>query len=211
MPGPGKDRDVSLTGGPKPPLPMLFCPAWLLRSSRIEVRGHVTACGRDALHVFATERATIGDRVTPRRLRSGQTEALVDAELGILLRVAWFPPEDADPDIESPEVTELVSLDLDPATDAAQFAAPPGSVVGESWVEAFNVGGPAAAVAKTAAGLAAGGLSALIRYWPTVRARRRGSRGPGGGHAGRRPASGDLTGRPPGRTAGQRRGAAGPA
>ena len=171
MPGPGQDRDVSLTGGPKPPLPMLFCPAWLLRSSRIEVRGHVTACGRDALHVVATERATIGDRVMPRRLRSGRTEALVDAELGILLRVAWFPPEDADPDIESPEVTELVSLDLDPATDAAQFAAPPGSVVGESWVEAFNAGGPAAAVAKTAAGLAAGGLSALIRYWPTVRAR----------------------------------------
>src|SRR5579859_3452072 len=171
MPSPGDDRNAHSTGKPQPPLPMLFCPAWLLRSSRIEVRGHVTACGRDALHVVATERATIGDRVMPRRLRSGQTEALVDAELGILLRVAWFPPEDADPDIESPEVTELVSLDLDPATDAAQFAAPPGSVVGESWVEAFSAGGPAAAVAKTVAGLAAGGLSALIRYWPTVRAR----------------------------------------
>src|ERR1700722_18631198 len=86
MPGPGKDRDVSLTGGPKPPLPMLFCPAWLLRSSRIEVRGHVTACGRDALHVVATERATIGDRVMPRRLRAGQTEDLVDAGVGVLRR-----------------------------------------------------------------------------------------------------------------------------
>jgi hypothetical protein len=171
MPSPGEDRDAHWTGKPQPPLPMLFCPAWLLRSSRIEVRGHVTACGRDALHVVATERATIGDRVMPRRLRSGQTEALVDAELGILLRVAWFPPEDADPDIESPEVTELVSLDLDPATDAAQFAAPPGSVVGETWSEAMEAGGPALTVAKTAAGLAAGGLSALIRYWPTVRAR----------------------------------------
>jgi hypothetical protein len=171
MPGPGQDRDVSLIGGPEPPLPMLLCPAWLLRSSRIEVRGHVSACGRDALHVVATERATIGDRVIPRRLRSGRTEALVDAELGILLRVTWFPPEDADPAIESPEVTELVSLDLDPATDPAQFAAPPGSVLAESWSEAFDAGGPAAAVAKTAAGLAAGGLSALIRNWPTTRAR----------------------------------------
>src|ERR1700722_10440399 len=171
MPSPGDDRNAHSTGKPQPPLPMLFCPAWLLRSSRIEVRGHVTACGRDALHVVVTERATIGDRVMPRRLRSGQTEALVDAELGILLRVTWFPPEDADPDIESPEVTELVSLDLDPATAAAQFAAPPGSVVGETWSEAMEAGGPAAAVAKTAAGLAAGGLSALIRYWPTARAR----------------------------------------
>jgi hypothetical protein len=171
MPDPGKDRDVSLTGGPKPPLPMLFCPAWLLRSSRIEVRGHVTACGRDALYVVATERATIGDRVMPRRLRSGRTEALVDAELGILLRVTWFPPEDADPDIESPEVTELVSLELDPINDPAQFAAPPGSVRAETLTEAFDAGGPATAVAKTAAGLAAGGLSALIRNWPTVRAR----------------------------------------
>jgi hypothetical protein len=171
MPELGEDRDVSWTGGPKPPLPMLFCPAWLLRSSRIEVRGHVTACGRDALHVVATERATIGDRVRSSRLRSGRTEALVDAELGILLRVTWFPPEDADPDIESPEVTELVSLDLDPVTDPAQFAAPPGSVRAETWSEAIDAGGPAAAVAKTAAGLAAGGLSALIRNWPTVRAR----------------------------------------
>lgn len=170
MPGPGEDRDVRLSSAPKPPLPMLLCPAWLLRSSRIEVRGHVTACGRDALHVVATERATIGDRVKPRRLRSGRTEALVDAELGILLRVTWFPPDDADPDIESPEVTELVSLDLDPATDPAQFAAPPGSVLAESWTESFAAGGPAAAVAKTAAGLAAGGLSAVIRYWPRSRA-----------------------------------------
>jgi hypothetical protein len=171
MPRPGEDRDVQLTGAPKPPLPMLLCPAWLLRSSRIEVRGHVTACGRDALHVAATERATIGDRVRPSRLQSGRTEALVDAELGILLRVAWFPPDDADPDIESPEVTELVSLDLDPATDAGQFAAPPGSVVAETWSDAMEAGGPALTVAKTAAGLAAGGLSALIRNWPTVRAR----------------------------------------
>ena len=51
MPEPGEDRDVHWTGGPEPPLPMLLCPAWLLRSSRLELRGHVTACGRDALHV----------------------------------------------------------------------------------------------------------------------------------------------------------------
>ena len=61
MPEPGEDRDVHWTGGPEPPLPMLLCPAWLLRSSRLELRGHVTACGRDALHVVATKRAGLGD------------------------------------------------------------------------------------------------------------------------------------------------------
>jgi hypothetical protein len=90
----------------------------------------------------------------------------VDAELGILLRVSWLPPED-----EPPDVTELVSLELDPVIDPAQFATPPGSVVTESWSEALSAGGPAFAAAKTAAGLAAGGLGALIKYWPHRRAR----------------------------------------
>ena len=42
MPVPGEDPDVHWVEGPQPPLPMLLCPAWLLRSSRLEVRGHVT-------------------------------------------------------------------------------------------------------------------------------------------------------------------------
>ena len=88
MPAPGENLDAHRVQGPQPPLPMLLCPAWLLRSSRLEVRGHVIACGRDALHVVATERATIGDRIRLIPLRAGQTEALVDAQLGILLRVA---------------------------------------------------------------------------------------------------------------------------
>ena len=88
MPAPGENLDAHWVQGPQPPLPMLLCPAWLLRSSRLEVRGHVIACGRDALHVVPTERATIGDRIRLIPLRAGQTEALVDAQLGILLRVA---------------------------------------------------------------------------------------------------------------------------
>ena len=131
----------------------------------------MTACGRNALHVVATARASIGDRIRLSPLRAGQTEALVDAELGILLRVAWLPPVDEDPEVQTPDVTELVSLDLDPVIDPAQFAPPPGSVVGESWSESLSAGGPVMAVAKTTAGLAAGGLGALIRYWPLGRAR----------------------------------------
>jgi hypothetical protein len=166
MPAPDEDRNVHWIEGPRPPLPMLLCPGWLLRSSRLEVRGHVTTRGRDALHVVATERPSFMDPIRLIRLRPGRTEALVDAELGILLRVAWLPPED-----EPPDVTELVSLEVDPVIDPAQFAPPPGSIVTESWGEALAAGGPAFAIAKTAAGLAAGGLGVLIKYWPLGRAR----------------------------------------
>jgi hypothetical protein len=42
--------------GPEPPLPTLLCPAWLLDGYRLEVRGQVSTCGRDALHVVVTTR-----------------------------------------------------------------------------------------------------------------------------------------------------------
>jgi hypothetical protein len=160
-----EDADVHWVSGPGAPLPMLLCPAWLLRSSRLEVRGHVTACGRDALHVVASERASIRDKGRMTPLRAGRTEALVDAELGILLRVAWLPDEPAAG--APPDVTELISLDVDPVIDPAQFAPPPGSFVAASFGE---TAGPLAAALKTAAGLAAGGLGAWIKYWPFGRA-----------------------------------------
>ena len=167
VPEPEEDLDDHWVDTPAPPLPRLFCPAWLLRSSRLEVQGRVTACGRAALHVVAAPRASIAERPGLIPLRAGRTEALVDAELGILLRVAWLPPRD-EADLEPPDVTELVSLDLDPASDPAQFAPPPGSVVAQTWSEAL--GHPVFKVIKTAAGLAAGGLGALIRYTPSSRA-----------------------------------------
>ena len=161
-----KDRDGYWLGGPEAPLPMLLCPAWLLRSSRLEVRGHVTACGRDALDVVATVRDSIMDPLRKNGLRPGRTEALVDAELGILLRVAYLPGE-GEPlpgDDEPPDVTELVSLVVDPVIDSAQFAPPPGSVLAKSWSEAVGSGGPVTTAIETAAGLAAGGIGTLIKY-----------------------------------------------
>jgi hypothetical protein len=53
-------------------------------------------------------------------LRAGRTEAIVDAELGILLRVAWLDGG------EPADVTELTSLEINPATDAAALAGLPG-------------------------------------------------------------------------------------
>jgi hypothetical protein len=153
---------VHWVSGPEPPQRTLLCPAWLLTSSRLDAGEHVRACGRDALRVVATPRPGIRATRGPPR-PAGRIEAVVDAELGILLRVAWLA------DGEPPDVTELVSLEFDPVIDPAQFTPPPGSLIGESPGEAFGAGGPVWWAIKTAAGLAAGGLGAWIRYSPAGR------------------------------------------
>jgi hypothetical protein len=85
------DGTVHWVSGPEPPLRALLCPAWLLKSSRLEERGRVSACGRDALRVVVTRRQGIGGRTVPAQFPAGRAaEVIVDAELGILLRIAWM-------------------------------------------------------------------------------------------------------------------------
>jgi hypothetical protein len=173
------------------PLGALLCPAWLLTSSRLDVLGPVRACGRDAWRVAMTRRPSIRDRYfSPAHLRTDRAEVIVDAELGILLRLEWLAddepeaaedsePEaarrdgpwsgaigedDDDDDDDEPAVTEFLSLDLDPVIDPAQFAAPPGSRIGKSLGETVSGGGAAGWAWRTAGGLAAGGLGMLIKY-----------------------------------------------
>jgi hypothetical protein len=110
---------VHWVSGPEPPLRTLLCPAWLLTGSRLEAQDRVSACGRDALRVAVTKRPGAAGRLALAHFPTGRAEALVDAELGILLRIAWLA------DGEMPDVTELVSLELDPVIDPARFAAPP--------------------------------------------------------------------------------------
>jgi hypothetical protein len=113
-----------------------------------------------------------------------EVEAVVDAELGILLRCSHRNGD------APPRVTEFLSVDVPgPAIDGG-FSAPPGSVFGgdkgfwpagpgdrdrpaggtggtsfgDALGEALGTAGKEAA--KTAAGIAAGGLGALIRYAP---------------------------------------------
>ncbi len=157
------DGEVHWVSGPEPPLPDLLCPVWLLISSHLELRGPARACGRDAFRVEATRRKGLDGYRVPAQFRAGHAEVLVDAELGILLRVAWLA------DGAEPEVTELVSLDLDPVIDPALFAPPPGSLVAESMGDALRAGGPSWTVLKTVGGLAAGGLGAWTRYAPSAR------------------------------------------
>jgi hypothetical protein len=164
MPGDESFGDgVTWISGPEPPMPRMLCPEWLLANSRLEVRGRVQACGRDAIDAVMTRRPGVRRPITPYQPTRGPVEVLVDAELGILLRVAESGRDG------TREVTEMLSVDVSPAADETLFAPPPGSRIAESYSEAFSGGGPAWWAVKTAAGVAAGGLGALIRYSPLRR------------------------------------------
>jgi hypothetical protein len=88
----------------------------------------------------------------------GPVEAVVDADLGIVLRLV------RDAGRPDPQVTELARLDLDVVIDPARFAAPSGSRLGESLAEALGDGGPAGWAARAVSGVVAGGLGAWIRH-----------------------------------------------
>ncbi len=151
--------------GDEPPLHQLLCPSELLSGFTLEVRGPVIACGRDAIAVVATPRASIGHvprlRASPL---SDRLEVIVDAELGILLRYEeTFEGQQLN-------LTELTAVVLDPpeAADRSRFAPPAGSRIGQDLGESLRqtFSGPGWQAVKTAAGLAAGGLGAFIRFAP---------------------------------------------
>jgi len=153
--------------GHEPPLPELLCPSALLSGFTLDVRGPVTAGGRDAIAVTATpRRGAIGSRPALRDHFHDRVEVIVDAELGILLR------REGTFEGQRLTLTELTAVTLSPreAADPARFAPPPGSRVsqglGESLRDTFS--GPGWQTAKNAAGLAAGGLGALIRFAPNL-------------------------------------------
>ena len=168
---------VRLIGGPQPPFATLLAPSWLLDHYELTVEGDTVACGRAAIRVAATRRAPrdshvqlgrsfglvpLGPRHASTAFRYDHVSAVVDAELGILLSCETRKGDDA------PELTEFVSLTIDPDTDAAAFIAPPGSVTSAPFDDRPPFSWDAA---KTAVGVAAGGLGAVIKYSPFGRER----------------------------------------
>jgi hypothetical protein len=179
---------------PRPPYRTLLAPSWLLTRYSLVLDGEVTVCGRAGVRVLGTPRkvAEETDRFSgrlglfapvPRWLGEqwNEVEAVVDAELGILLRCSRRSGDGP------PAVTEFSSLDVGEPAEAAWFSGPAGSVFGgdkggraespgdrsdgaadaspgDALGEALGAVGKEAA--KTVAGLAAGGLGALIRYAP---------------------------------------------
>jgi outer membrane lipoprotein-sorting protein len=155
---PGSPIDIAHN----PSLRQLFCPSELLTGYTLEVRGPVTACGRDSISVQATPRADIGPGL--RSSLSDQLEVIVDAELGILLRhEAMFEGQR----LSLTELTAVV-VDAPDAADPSRFAPPAGSRIsqdpGDSLGETSS--GPGREAANTVAGLAARALGASIRFAP---------------------------------------------
>ena len=123
--------------------------------------------GREALRVVAKPRPGIRARSGTGRRPLDRVEVAVDAELGILLRCEEIL------DARPLRVTELadVRLDLAPAGDDAAFRPPDGwDSVEDSRPPGMPLGpgpnGPGWELTKLVAGLAAGGLGALIRHSP---------------------------------------------
>lgn len=153
-------------GGPTPPVPKLVRPSWLLTGFSLEVAGPVTVGGRDALRVVATPGASHWAALRDRRFAVSRpldrVEVIVDAGLGILLRHEEIL------DGRPLRVTELTVVRVDPslASDDAWCQPPGGWDSLDEDEPPFTVRGPGWEAAKLAAGLAAGGIGALIRSSP---------------------------------------------
>ncbi len=157
---------VVAAGGPEPPpTASLLRPSWLLTGFTLETGGSLTVHGRDALGVTATPRPGRWDGPAPGRRRVDRVEVIVDSELGIMLRHEEIL------DGSPLRVTELTDVRIDPDVPADDAWSPPG---GWDTVEdggppfaggglPFAGGGPGWEVVKLTAGLAAGGIGALIR------------------------------------------------
>jgi hypothetical protein len=160
--GDGWKVEASPDHGPEPPLPLMLRPSWLLTGYSLEPGELVTAGGREALRVVATPRLGAWARPSAppsARLRPlDRVEVLVDLGLGILLR------QEEILDGRTLSVTELTGIHTDPApADAGQFLPPGGwdSVQGDA--PRTTPHGPGWEASKLIAGLAAGGIGALVR------------------------------------------------
>ena len=154
---------VETVGGPEsPPAPRLLRPSWLLTGFTLEPGGPASVSGRDALRVVATPRLSIGDWPMAGRRRLDRVEVTVDAELGILLRCEEFI------DGKPLRVTELADVRVGPTPigNGAQFRPPGGWASVDDSVPPSTPNGPGWEVTKLVAGLAAGGLGALIKSSP---------------------------------------------
>ncbi len=183
------DTKVRLAGAPQPPFPSLLAPSWLLSGYELSIEGEAALCGRAGVSVVAVPRRdaswrggrgrgrgrALGPSLFgwPTSVTSDRVTAVVDAELGILLRC------ERQRGARPPDVAEFTSLTVGEAADPARFTAPPGSVTADARDSGWwsfrteppggPLGGVATEAAKAAVGLAAGGLGAAIRYSASIR------------------------------------------
>jgi hypothetical protein len=172
------DTEVRFDHRPEVPVPELLAPVWLLLGYRLTVGAETTVAGRPGIAVTGVARlgpslGLAGTTLVPWGLvpRPERVSAVIDAELGIVLRRAsWSGSPETEAEADG-DVTEFLSLAVGGAADPSVFTAPAGSFFGDG-----PSGGRAAdrrpvdeagrAALTMVGGLAAGGLGAAIRYTP---------------------------------------------
>jgi outer membrane lipoprotein-sorting protein len=142
-----------------PELARLLDPSWLLAWYQLELSGTAQASGRAAYRVTARPRPARLERRIP-----GQVDALVDAELGIVVWLeAWHQGRLI-------ETAALQALAVGGQTaDLASFSPPPGTTAtdpGSALAEFGRLKGPLGQVAGTAADLTASALTFAVRHSP---------------------------------------------
>jgi hypothetical protein len=161
---PPPSASVKFDGRPRTPYRTLLVPSWLLTGYSLVLDGEVTVSGRPGVRVLGTPRqvAARSDRFggsasgrvlgpIPRWMNPAlwtEVEAVVDAELGILLYCSARSGDGP------PAVTEFSSLDLGEPAHASRFSAPTGSVFGDD--KASSTRGPGDPPAATSAGASLG-------------------------------------------------------
>jgi hypothetical protein len=171
-----EDPNAGFRAAPQPPLSQLLAPSWLLSGHTLTVEDdQVTACGRAGIRVSA--RSTAGERlaggVRPGELPNvwrweligtyDRAVVVIDAELGILLRCELALTD------RDPRVAEFVALTVGAEADPSVFTALPGSLLGDAATPGDLVGRSGREAAKMVAGLAAGGIGAMVKYGPRRR------------------------------------------
>jgi len=156
-------KHIPSSGRATPPCDELLCPAWLPASFVLELAGQTIIADRQALRIAARPRPVPrGDSPAFRQWRPGdnlidRVDAVIDAELGILLRCERLCGG------QVLRRSELTGITLNPAraADPGQFAPPPG--IGGGHNSRTRPGWQAA---KTAAGIGATALSLAVRRAP---------------------------------------------
>lgn len=145
----------------------LLAPSWLLAEFSLTLAGAAEAAGRPAWRAVGEPRPVASVQRAGHGFgyqRFDHVEVLIDAELGILLRL------DGSADGEQLQLSEVLSLTVSPARagDPAQFQLPPGVTdetdTADGLESIFDLSGPRWRAVKTAASAASDGLAFTIRH-----------------------------------------------
>jgi hypothetical protein len=156
-------KAVPSSGPAAPPCDELLCPAWLPARFELELVGPTKVAERQAVRITAAPRPIPhGDTPGFRQWRAGdnlidRVDAIVDAELGIVLSCQWLWNGHL---VRSSEL-DGITLQSALAADPSQFAPRPGSPGHHD-----SRTGPGWQAAKAAAGLGATAFSLAVRHAP---------------------------------------------